>query len=307
MRTDGYKRNESLSWDNIRESVTKTYDEKCYEKLNEKAVHKIIKPKKWSLGDERKYALTEHLEYTGKPDYRHDTDEFIESMNFVSEKKSVPFEQWKNMFKMKEARVNSAEVLMYFRTKADRDKAFSALLAHDEYVYKCDAHYTPSFPGSDGKGACDRAIVIYTPIYEDVKSEVGDFVEDMESIAEVDCVEFEYNPLQDRIDEKSVYSKKNDVLFFIIKDNEGAYWSEEGWTEDFENAEAYESEDDADDVIKGTITKGMMNQEELFGSKYDPNSILQQDEYYDYVDSILDNYDIVAVYADHFHETIKRG
>jgi len=121
---------------------------------------------------------------------------------------------------------NSAEVLMYFETREDRDKAFSILLDHDEDVYKCDAHYTPAFPGSEGKKAIDRAIVIYADLFgsyditqkdiigkdkagEDVvvpikhtkyvgmDEEVGDFVEDMESLLPVKVVDFEYRGISE--------------------------------------------------------------------------------------------------------------
>lgn len=115
----------------------------------------------------------------------------------------------------------SAEVLMYFETKEDRDKAFSIFLDHDEDVYKCDAHYTPAFPGSDEKGAIERALVIYADLYgsyditqkdvvgkdkagEDVvvpikhtkyvgmDEEVNEFVLDMESLVPGKVVDYEY-------------------------------------------------------------------------------------------------------------------
>ena len=121
----------------------------------------------------------------------------------------------------KRNKYTSAEVLMYFETKEDRDKAFSIFLDHDEDVYKCDAHYTPAFPGSEEKGAIERGLVIYADLYgsyditqkdivgkdkagEDVvvpikhtkyvgmDEEVNEFVLDMESLVPGKVVDYEY-------------------------------------------------------------------------------------------------------------------
>lgn len=120
----------------------------------------------------------------------------------------------------------SAEVLMYFNTREDRDKAFSILLDHEEDVYKCDAHYTPAFPGSEKKQAIDRALVIYCELfgsydivekdsfdkdkagekvvvpvkhtkYVGMDDEVKEFVEDMESLLPVKVVDYEYRGVLD--------------------------------------------------------------------------------------------------------------
>ena len=154
--------------------------------------------------------------------------------------------------KMKEAnkaRYTSAEVLMYFKTREDRDKAFSILLDHEEDVYKCDAHYTPAFPGSEGKGAIDRAIIIYCDLYgsydiakkdilgkdkagQDVvvpirhtqyvemDEEVNEFVEDMASLLPVDVVDFEYRGVLDESKKMSSRLREGGDIAYIF-DEEG--------------------------------------------------------------------------------------
>lgn len=154
--------------------------------------------------------------------YDDEQPEFYEDPNTGRqwyEKKEV-----RRPFQIREAdkpKYTSAEVLMYFKTKEDRDTAFSLLLDHDEDVYKCDAHYLPAFPGAEKKQAVDRAIVIYADLFgsydivqkdtfgkdkagEDVvvpirhtkyagmDEEVEDFVEDMASLLPVDVVDYDY-------------------------------------------------------------------------------------------------------------------
>ena len=111
--------------------------------------------------------------------------------------------QWYEKRVREKQQFDTAEVLMYFETKADRDKAFEILLDHEEDVYKCDEHYTPAFPGAEGKGAIERGLVIYAELFgeytktktDKMNQEVSDFVEDMESLLPVKIVDYEYNAL----------------------------------------------------------------------------------------------------------------
>lgn len=162
-------------------------------------------------------------------DYDEEQPEFYEypdtGRQWYERKVSRPF-QGKHLNEVKKPHYTSAEVLMYFETKEERDKAFSILLDHDELVYKCDAHYLPAFPGAEKKQAVDRAVVIYADLYgqydivskdnfgkdkagEDVvvpvrhtkyvemDQEVEEFVEDMASLLPFDVVDYDYRGVLD--------------------------------------------------------------------------------------------------------------
>ncbi len=107
----------------------------------------------------------------------------------------MKYRRVQGMIHFREKKYNTAEILMYFRNSSDRDRAFGVLLNHDEDVYRYDEHYGPAFPGADRKGAKTRGLVIYAEIYEDVDSEVPEFIEDMQSILPTDIVEYVYNPI----------------------------------------------------------------------------------------------------------------
>ena len=132
-----------------------------------------------------------------------DEDDFDEVPDLGLARDDKAAGQWFEKKMKEKQQFDTAEVLMYFETKADRDKAFEILLDHEEDVYKCDEHYTPAFPGSEGKGAIERGLVIYAELFgeysktktDKMNQEVQDFVEDMESLLPVKLVDYEYNAL----------------------------------------------------------------------------------------------------------------
>lgn len=120
------------------------------------------------------------------------------------------------MRKLTEAKYDLAEVVLYFKDFKEREEAFKIFLGHHEDVYKFDEHYNPFYPGSDRKKASERALVIYAEIFEDVKKEVPEFVEDMESLLPFKVLEFQYRPVADSLKEKKSLRESKIADAYII-------------------------------------------------------------------------------------------
>lgn len=114
--------------------------------------------------------------------------------------------------------------------------------------------------------------------------------------------------LKRKMDESTVDSKRNKVLFYIIKREDGKYYSDPAWSEDanadawiddINQAEAYENYDDAEDVLA----------ELIYNDVDDSNKDSNPEEYLDAVDAMQDRFTIKGVKAESFYEkrsAIKR-
>lgn len=98
--------------------------------------------------------------------------------------------------------------------------------------------------------------------------------------------------LKRKMIESSVASKRNSVLFHIIKRDDGMYYTNDGWSEDINQAEAFENYEDAEDILSELIY------EEVDDSNRDSNP----EEYLAAVEEMQDRFSIKGVKAESFYE-----